>query len=267
MAQITISTECRNIFGCSIHELSDACWKVITKSNDYYGEKKGHVVSIREIDPSDEFWLGTYGVLEYEKNYAIVYRMYNKDGSPCGTTVHWNSLKGGILCHGTNAWIPFKTKIKTTPVILIEFTMGYSDERQTYERVLFGGTQPTLEEKCDLINLLMKKREIKHYTMSIYHTETRHVLYGQRDRFLPCTKFLRRLLRGKYDTKQKETKKAISLQYLGKGGLEHHYQKDVEVGVYKIVYEDKTVEYKKLPISDLNCYIQSRYIPEEQTVF
>lgn len=267
MAQVTISQQCKDVFGCHIRVLSDACWEVITKSNDYFGEKKGHVTSIREIDPNDEVWLGTYGVLSYEKNYAIGYTMYNKDGSTCGTTVHWNSLKGGILCHGTNALIPFKTKIKTVPVMLTRFTMGYSDGIRTTERVLFGGTEPTLEEKNDLINLIMEKREIKYWEVELYPTQTKYVLCGQRNRFLSCTKFLRGLLKGRYDTKRKENKKAISLQYLGKGGLEHHYQKDIEVGIYKVTYEDKTVEYKKLPISDLNCYIHNRYIPEEQTVF
>ena len=242
--KLKINTTIKKVFGCSSDELSSACWEVITKSNDYFGESEGYVTSIQEIDWKDRNWWNTYGVVSYEKNYAIGYRMYNRDGTRCCTTVHWTSLRGGLLCHGTNAYVSFKTKIKTCPAIILDITFG-SLHKRSYARVLFGGTEPTFEEKVNLIHLLAKKRKLGNWSAELYPTEVRHILYGQRTNFVSCTRFLKALLKGKYDIKTEVVKTVTSLKYLGTSV-------DSGVGVYKVIYEDGSTEYKKMEISNIN---------------
>ena len=228
------------LFGCSKEQLTDACWEVIVKSNDYFGESKGEVVNIGEISWKDNWWCGTYGVVRYERNFVIHFRMYNKDGSPCGTTVHWTSLNGGLLCHGTRTYIPFKTKIKTIPVICVGIEMKAIDkDKQLYELVYFGGTEPDIQSKFALIDLIAKKRGINYLTISFHTEQIEAALYGDRKHHISCTRFLRRLLQGKYDIKDKDIRRVIKTEYLGTSVKPNK-------SVYKITYDDKSVEYTKI---------------------
>lgn len=254
MAQLTISQQCKDVFGCPIRVLSDACWEVITKSNDYFGKKQGSVISIKEISYNDPMYRNTWGVVLYERTIVIGYKMYNRDGSSCGTQVFWSSLKGGILCHGTDAYIPFRTSIKHTPVMIVRFNIGTSEIRKS-EYVAFGGTNPTLEEKNDLINLIMKKREIKYWNIEHYPTQTKYILYGQRKKFISAKRFLRNLVKGCYDTRKKEeTKYATKIEYLGKSGSKFTTitGREEPLAIYKITYSNGTREYKKQFIFQVN---------------
>lgn len=248
-----LSIQVKELFGCTVQELSNACWEVITKSNDYFGEQKGEVVSIKEINYNDPMYRNTWGVVQYERTMVIGYRMFNRDGSPCGTEVFWSSLRGGILCHGTDAYIPFRTSIKHTPVMLVKFYIGTSENRKT-AHVAFGGTNPTLEEKNDLINLIMKKRGIRYWDMEHFPTQTKYVLYGQRERFLSCKRFLKNLVKGCYDARKEETKYVTKIEYLGKCGSKFTTitGREEPLAIYKVVYSDGTKEYKKQFIFQVN---------------
>lgn len=258
-ASNSLEATINQLFGCSKEQLTDACWEVIVKSNDYFGEGKGEVVNIEEVNWKDNWWRGTYGVVSYERNFAISFRMYNHDGSPCSTTVHWTSLRGGLLCHGTNAYVSFETKIKTCPAIVLDITFG-SLHNKSYARVLFGGTEPTFEEKINLIHLLAKKRKIGHWIAELYPTEVRHVLYGQRTHFISCTNFLKALLKGRYDIGTKVIKTVTSVKYLGTSV-------DPDMGVYKVTYKDGSTGYKKMTISNVNEIVEHDSISRKSDGF
>lgn len=239
-----LSYEVYRVFGCTIEELSDACWEVIIKSNDYFRETKGGVVSLEETSPTDKWRRDTFGVVPYEVNYAIGYQMFNRDGSKCGTTVYWTSLGGGLLCHGTNAYIKFKSSIKTTPCIKALVTTKRGD-KSDYGVVYFGGSQPTIEEKARLIELICKREGIS-WNISIQPIDIRYTLLGERSRGMSATRFIKALYKGKFTPKEETSKRVISLRYLGKGVTKYHSSTNDNYGVYKVTYDDKSVEYKKL---------------------
>lgn len=258
-ASNSLEATINQLFGCSKERLTDACWEVIVKSNDYFGEGKGEVVNIEEIDWKNRYWRGTYGVVSYERNFAISFKMYNRDGSSCGTIVHWTSLRGGLLCHGTNAYVSFETKIKTCPAIVLDITFG-SLHKKSHASVLFGGTEPTFEEKVNLIHLLAKKRKIGHWIVELRPTEVKPVLYGQRTHFVSCTNFLKALLKGRYDINTEVIKTVISMKYFGTSV-------DPEIGVYKVTYKDGSKEYKKMTISNVNEVVKYDDILREPNNF
>jgi hypothetical protein len=239
-----LSYEVPRIFGCTIEELSDACWEVITKSNDYFRETKGRVVSLEKVFPTDRWYRYNFGVVPYEVNYAIGYQMFNRDGSECGTTVYWTSLGGGLLCHGTNAYIKFKTPIKTTPCVKAIVTTKKDDE-EDYAVVYFGGNQPTIEEKARLIELICKREGIS-WNVSIQPIDIRYTLLGDRSRGMSATRFIKALYKGRFTPKKETSKRVVSLRYLGKGVTKYHPVANDNYGVYKVTYADKSVEYKKL---------------------
>lgn len=240
----SLTYEVSRVFGCTLEELSDACWEVITKSNDYFRETKGGVVSLERVSPADRWHRNTFGVVSYEVNYAIGYQMFNRDGSKCGTTVYWTSLGGGLLCHGTNAFIKFKTPIKTTPCVKALVTLK-KDNESDYGVVYFGGNQPTIEEKARLIELICKREGIS-WNISIQPTNIRYTLLGERERGMSAKRFIKALYKGKFTPKKETPKRVVSLRYLGKGVTKYHPVTNDNYGVYKVTYADKSVEYKKM---------------------
>lgn len=262
MATLAINSTVKEIFGCTLYELHTECWRVITSSNDYFGESKGYIASIKEIPPYEgkmdiltESYYRSYGVVPYEKNYAIGYKMYNRDGSPCGTEVYWSSFNGGILSHGTNATIPFKCpKITDTliPSTILKFRFG-----SKHTNVIFGGTLPSLESKIKLINLIANKQNLE-YTIE-YPEFNQWVQMTRRGKFITCKEFIRRLYKGMYNPYiPEEAKLIVKAVYKGKSIFHTGYtagdwhQKDKEYqyqnAIYKVWYEDGTIEYKPLNI-------------------
>ena len=262
MAALTINSTVKEIFGCTLYELHTECWRAITSSNDYFGESKGCIVSIKEIPPygnkmdiSTQSYYRSYGVVPYEKNYAINYRMYNKDGSPCGTEVYWSSFNGGILSHGTNATIAFKCPKITNgliPSTILKFRFG-----SKHVNVIFGGTLPSLESKIKLINLIANKHGL-NYTIE-YPVFNTWVQMTRRCKFKTCKEFVRNLYKGLYDPQvPKESKLVVKAVYKGKSifytgyTVKDWYSEDktyqYQNNIYKVWYEDGTTEYKPLNI-------------------
>lgn len=240
-------------------ELSEACWEVITKSNNFFREGKGYIVGIKEIDAKAKINSGIYGVVKGERNFAIGYSMSNRDGSSCGTTVYWTTLAGGILCHGTNSFIKFNLPIDIIPTATMLFTFDCLDGSRTSARVLFGGTEPTLEEKTPLLQLIAERKSLKFDIvldyMNTYDSSNIHyILHGARNRYTLASKFLRLLLKGKYNSKTNEPKKVRKIEYVGKCGetpSDKYYRQVDIIGVYKVFYADGSKEYKKAIVEDV----------------
>lgn len=235
-------------------ELSEACWEVITKSNNFFGEGKGYIVGIKEIDANDKYNYGIYGVVKCERNFAISYRMFNRDGSPCGTTVYWTSLNGGTLCHGTNSFMRFKLPIIFIPTMVVIFSFESLVGRGTTARVIFGGTEPTLEEKRRLLQLIADRGNL-HFSISIFEEDSPHyVLHGARERFVPASKFLKQLLKGVYNPKTFVERKVKRIEYLGKSGKTFSVRcgRDSAIGVYKVTYTDGFKEYRRAITYDID---------------
>lgn len=232
-------------FGHSFTELSDACWEVIKASGNYFGEQRGAISSIKEIDYKDPLYRNTWGVARFERTFAISYMMFNTDGSSCSSTVYWSSLKGGILCYGTDSWISFRMEVDMNPVMLTTFSIGF-EKKKISINVAWGGTEPTLESKNGLINLIMQRKGIKYWTLQHYPTQVMYVLYGQRDSFHSPKKFLKTLLKTNFFNKGE--KKAVKcIEYLGVG-IPKRLSSEV-YKVFKMTYTDGTNTYKKINAS------------------
>lgn len=266
-----LEKQIKELFNCSYDELDDACWKVIVNSNDYFDEGKVGITNIEEIPPYKNIPLSirlaickgidtsnqrrntrkiiernntsyiNFGVYKYEKNYAIGYKMTNKDGSYCGTTVYWSSFCGGRLSHGTNGTVSFKVR-GITPGIEVNFTICNNDRKIDEYFVCFGGELPSLEEKFPLIKKIVKtigvELEINYYV--IQPDDRPFVQWNHRYRNCKSgVEFIKKLLYGYY-TKPIKKQSIVKLSKLLGTSLDNTL-------LYKYTYLDGGVEYVRVP--------------------